>query len=66
MMQQGRPQQRGPAGGGHRGPMGGGPVAAMLPGAKAQDFKGTMEGQTLKGAFTSERGSREATGKKVQ
>jgi hypothetical protein len=30
-----------------------------------QDFKGTMEGQTLNGAFTSERGSREATGKKV-
>src|SRR5512138_138192 len=45
MMQQGRPQQQrgGPGGpGGHRGPMGGGPVAAMLPGAKAQDFKGTM------------------------
>jgi ATP-binding cassette, subfamily B, multidrug efflux pump len=42
-MMQGRPQQQqrpGPAGRG--GPMGHGPVAAMLPGAKAQDFKGTM------------------------
>ncbi len=46
MMQQGKPQQQqrgGPAGpGGHRGPMGGGPMAAMLPGAKARNFKGTM------------------------
>jgi hypothetical protein len=31
-----------------------------------QEFKGTVEGQTLKGAFISERGEREATGKKVQ
>src|SRR5512138_1503072 len=45
MMQQGRPQQPqrgGPAGGPRGGPMGGGPMAAMLPGARAQDFKGTM------------------------
>ena len=42
-MMQGRPQQQ-PRGGpmGHRGPMGGGPMAAMLPGAKARNFKGTM------------------------
>jgi hypothetical protein len=31
-----------------------------------QDFKGTVDGQTLKGAFISERGEREAVGKKVQ
>jgi hypothetical protein len=31
-----------------------------------QEFKGTVEGQTLKGAFISERGEREAVGKKVQ
>src|SRR5580765_3928737 len=42
MMQQGRPQQqqqRGPMG---RGPMGHGPMGAMMPGAKARNFKGTM------------------------
>jgi hypothetical protein len=31
-----------------------------------QEFKGTVDGQTLKGAFISERGEREATGKKVE
>src|SRR5512140_3240596 len=38
MMMQQRPgqQRRGPMGGGH------GPMAAMMPGAKARDFKGTM------------------------
>jgi ATP-binding cassette subfamily B protein len=44
MMMQGRPgqqQRRGGPMGGH-GPMGGGPMAAMMPGAKARDFKGTM------------------------
>jgi ATP-binding cassette subfamily B multidrug efflux pump len=41
MMQQGRPQQqRGPVGRG--GPMGHGPMGAMMPGAKARNFKGTM------------------------
>ena len=29
-------------------------------------FKGKLEGATLKGEFTSERGTREAVGKKVQ
>src|SRR6266542_1924417 len=40
MMMQQRPgqQQRGPMGG----PMGHGPMGAMMPGAKARDFKGTM------------------------
>jgi ATP-binding cassette, subfamily B, multidrug efflux pump len=43
MMQQGRPQQQqrgGPVGRG--GPMGHGPMGAMMPGAKARNFKGTM------------------------
>jgi hypothetical protein len=31
-----------------------------------QEFKGKVDGQTLSGAFISERGEREATGKKVQ
>jgi ATP-binding cassette subfamily B protein len=37
MMMQQRPGQPG-----RGGPMGGGPMAAMMPGAKASDFKGTM------------------------
>jgi ATP-binding cassette, subfamily B, multidrug efflux pump len=41
-MMQGRPQQQQRGGPMGRGPMGHGPAGAMMPGAKAQDFKGTM------------------------